>query len=74
MVSIDETNIVMLSETSLNITPQLSKNLGISNATLQWIVTGYMLVIGFFPLVVAIATALAKRLLQFGSHGASCIY
>lgn len=39
----------MLSETSLNIAlPQLSKSLGISNATLQWIVTGYMLVIGIF--------------------------
>lgn len=31
-----------------------------------------MLVIGIFlPLVGAIATALAKRLLQFGSHGAN---
>ena len=37
----------MLSETSLNIAlPQLSQSLNISNATLQWIVTGYMLVIG----------------------------
>ena len=34
----------MLSETSLNIAlPQLSQSLNISNATLQWIVTGYML-------------------------------
>ena len=37
----------MLSETSLNIAlPQLSQSLNIGNATLQWIVTGYMLVIG----------------------------
>lgn len=37
----------MLSETSLNIAlPQLSKSLGIGNATLQWLVTGYMLIIG----------------------------
>ena len=36
----------MLSETSLNIAlPQLSQSLNIGNATLQWIVTGYMLVI-----------------------------
>ena len=62
----------MLSETSLNIAlPQLSKSLGISNATLQWIVTGYMLVIGIFlPLIEAIVTALATSLLQFGAHGA----
>ena len=34
----------MLSETSLNIAlPQLSQSLNIGNATLQWIVTGYML-------------------------------
>lgn len=39
----------MLSETSLNIAlPQLSQSLNIGNATLQWIVTGYMLVIGHF--------------------------
>ncbi|HJG84602.1 MAG TPA: hypothetical protein K8V21_04365 [Weissella thailandensis] len=37
----------MLSETSLNIAlPQLSQSLNIDNAALQWIVTGYMLVIG----------------------------
>lgn len=37
----------ILSETSLNIAlPQLSQSLNIDNATLQWIVTGYMLVIG----------------------------
>ena len=37
----------MLSETSLNIAlPQLSQSLNIGNVTLQWIVTGYMLVIG----------------------------
>ena len=37
----------ILSKTSLNIAlPQLSQSLNIDNATLQWIVTGYMLVIG----------------------------
>ena len=36
----------LLSEISLNIAlPQLSQSLNIGNATLQWIVTGYMLVI-----------------------------
>lgn len=36
----------ILSKTSLNIAlPQLSQSLNIDNATLQWIVTGYMLVI-----------------------------
>ena len=37
----------ILSKTSLNIAlPQLSQSLNIDNAALQWIVTGYMLVIG----------------------------
>ncbi|MEK0307138.1 DHA2 family efflux MFS transporter permease subunit [Bifidobacterium favimelis] len=37
----------MLSETSLNIAlPNLMESFGITNATVQWLVTGYMLVIG----------------------------
>lgn len=37
----------MFSETSLNIAlPQLMKHLEVSNGTIQWLVTGYMLVIG----------------------------
>ncbi len=37
----------MFSETSLNIAlPSLMANLGITTATVQWLVTGYMLVIG----------------------------
>ncbi|BDR55513.1 DHA2 family efflux MFS transporter permease subunit [Xylocopilactobacillus apis] len=37
----------MFSETSLNIAlPQLMKHLNVSNGTVQWLVTGYMLVIG----------------------------
>ncbi|MCH5462903.1 multidrug efflux MFS transporter [Lactobacillus sp. LC28-10] len=37
----------MFSETSLNIAlPSLMSNLGVSTATVQWLVTGYMLVIG----------------------------
>ncbi|WKF84070.1 DHA2 family efflux MFS transporter permease subunit [Lacticaseibacillus pantheris] len=37
----------MFSETSLNIAlPSLMKSLGVSTATVQWLVTGYMLVIG----------------------------
>ena len=48
----------MLSETSLNIAlPQLSKSLGIGNATLQWLVTGYMLIIG---IVLSLCSLLTK--------------
>lgn len=48
----------MLSETSLNIAlPQLSKGLGVGNATLQWIITGYMLVIG---IVLPLSSLLTK--------------
>lgn len=37
----------MFSETSLNIAlPQLEAHLGVATATVQWLVTGYMLVIG----------------------------
>lgn len=37
----------MFSETSLNIAlPSLMKSLNVSTATIQWLVTGYMLVIG----------------------------
>lgn len=47
MGPIIEAFVGMLSETSLNIAlPQLSQSLNIDNTTLQWIVTGYMLVIG----------------------------
>ena len=47
----------MLSETSLNIAlPQLSQSLNIGNATLQWIVTGYMLVIGIILPLLSLLT------------------
>ena len=50
----------MLSETSLNIAlPQLSRSLGVGNDLLQWIVTGYMLVIG---IVLPLSSLLTKRL------------
>lgn len=50
----------MLSETSLNIAlPQFSRSLGIGNDLLQWIVTGYMLVIG---IVLPLSSLLTKWL------------
>lgn len=50
----------MLSETSLNIAPpQLSRSLGVGNDLLQWIVTGYMLVIG---IVLPLSSLLTKWL------------
>lgn len=59
----------MFSETSLNIAlPQLSQSLHIGNATLQWLVTGYMLVIG---IVLPLSSLLTKwfstrKLITFG--------
>lgn len=48
----------MFSETSLNIAlPQLSRSLNVGNATLQWIVTGYMLIIG---IVLPLSSLLTK--------------
>lgn len=49
----------MLSETSLNIAlPNLSKNLGVGTDLLQWIITGYMLIIG---IILPLSSLLTKR-------------
>lgn len=48
----------MLSETSLNIAlPTLGKDFGVSTASLQWLVTGYMLMIG---IVLPFASLISK--------------
>lgn len=59
----------LLSETSLNIAlPSLSQSLNISNNTLQWLVTGYMLIIGIVLPLSSLLTKWfsTKRLITFG--------
>lgn len=59
----------MFSETSLNIAlPQLMKDLSVSQAAIQWLVTGYMLVIGIVLPLSSLLTKWfsTKKLVLFG--------
>ena len=62
----------MFSETSLNIAlPKLGQAFGLSSATLQWLVTGYMLVIGIImPLSSLIAKWFSTRKIAAFALGA----